>query len=228
TRLRVAADRTLTGTKAKTLEDHFSAIAAGTTVDVEIDPASPPQRQKEVLEAASKRGASVRLVAGDSRILRIHMERGQRLRVEDYTVYFWDTVENVSVYDRKDVHCVEFGRLKKGDLRRWQDLQLTFEEVSKDAISLEVEIKPGAPSFGGGHYYALRTGLRVEFPGDRAFTLAAFDPSKPEIKALIEGAGKSEERTLEPKSSARVAGIFYRLFKDDQAGGRLRLLLDGD
>ena len=68
----------------------------------------------------------------------------------------------------------------------------------------------------------------MEFPGDRAFTLAAFDPSKPEIKALIEGAGKSEERTLEPKSSARVAGIFYRLFKDDQAGGRLRLLLDGD
>ncbi len=227
-RLRVAADRKLSGTKARTLDEHFSTIVAGTKVDVEIDPVSPPQRQKEVLEAASRRGASVRLVAGDTKILRIHMERGQRLRVEDYTVYFWDPVENLSVYDRRDVHCVEFGRLKRGDVRRWQDLQLTFEEVSKDALSLEVEIKPGAPSFGGGHYYALRAGLRVEFPGNRAFTLAAFDPAKSEIKAVIEGAGRAEERILEPKSEARVMGIYYRLFKDEPAGGRLRLLLDGD
>jgi protein kinase-like protein len=226
--LRVGADRRLTGTKAKTLEEHFETIAKGSTVDVEIDPAAPAQRQKEVLEAAEKRGAQVRFVAGDTRVLKLHLEKGQRLKVEDYTLYFWDRVDNLSVYDRKDVHCVEFTRFKKHDLRRWQDLQLTFEDVTKEDLTLEVEIKPGAPSFGGGHYYALRTGLRIEFPGKQSFTITAFDPEKAEIKATIEGFDKKEERVLAPKSEGRVLGIYYRVFKDEQVGDRLRLLLDGD
>jgi len=222
THLRVAADRTLSGTKAATLHDHFAGVPAGTTVDVEIAPSSPPQRQKEVLEAAAKRGAAVRFVTGDTRILKLHMERGQRLRVENYTIYFWDRVENLSVYDARGIHCVEFLRLKRGDVRRWQDLQLTLEEASKEAVALEVEIKPGAACFGAGHYSALRTGLRIEFPGNRSFTILALDEAKPEIKASIEGSGKTEERGIPLKGEAQLLGIYYRLLKDEQ----LRLILD--
>src|ERR1043166_2648752 len=216
--LRIGGDRQLTGTNAKTLEEYFSPIAPGSTVDVEIDPSAPAQRQKEVLEAATARNATVRFVAGETRVMKLHLEKGQKLRVEDYTVFFWDRVDNVGIYDRRGVEVVEFMHFKRGDVRRWQDLQLTFEHVSKEAITVEAELKPGAPCFGSGAYFDLRSGLRVEFPENRSFTILEFDAAKVEMKVAIEGSGKTEERALKLKSEARIFGIYYRLLKDEESG----------
>ncbi len=226
THLRVAADRKLSGTKAKTLEEHFSTVAKDAVVDVEIDPASPPQRQREVLDEAAKRGAVVRFVAGDSHVMKLHFDRGQRLKVEDYTLLFMERFENLMVSDRREVHCVEFIRLKKGDLRRWHDLQLTFEEATKDSLTIEVETKPGATCFGAGIYFVLRGGLRVDFPGNRSFSIVSFDPKAVEIKATLEGYGKSEDRTLQLKSEGQALGIYYRLVRNEGLNGRLQLTLD--
>ncbi len=224
--LRIAADRTLSGTAAKTVGEHFGTFARGSTVDVEIDPGSPPHRQKEVLEEAARRGVTVRLVSGDTRLIRFLLEKGQKLRVEDYTILFMERMDNLMVSDRREAPCVEFIRLKKGDLRRWHELQLTIEEADKDSLTIEAEIKPGATCFGAGIYFALRGGLRVDFPGGRSFSIVSFDPKAAELKAVFEGPGRSEERTIQPGGEGQVLGTCYRLVPGDAPNARLQLTLD--
>ena len=224
--LRIAPDRRLSGTHAKTLEEHFAQFAKGSTVDVEIDPSSPPQRQKEVLDLATLQGVRVRFVAGDTRVMKLRLGRGQKLRVEDYTIHFMELAENLLVTDRKDLQCVEFMRLEKGALRRWHDLQLTFEEATPDSLTIEIEIKPGATCFGAGIYFLLRDGLRVDFPGGRSFSIASFDPQEPQIRAVFEGGGKSEEKTIHLRGEGQVLDIYYRLLRNDALKGRLQLNLD--
>ncbi len=230
-RLKVAPDRKLSGTAARTLEDFFSESARDPKkeeVDVEIDPQSPPQRQWEVMQAAEKHGVPFRLVTGDTAIARIVLRRGERLRVEGFTLHFWERVENVSVYDAKGVHCVEYTRIRKDQRRGWQELQLTVLEVEKDQFTMEVEIRPGAPCFGGGFYRNLKPGLRIEFPGKRALSITAYDPRKPEIQAVIEGFEKKNEHVIVPGSERRDLTIYYRFWKPEGAADPLFLVDDLD
>lgn len=223
-RLRIAPDRHLSGTSARTLEEFFAGIPQGTTVDVEVDPTSPPQRQDEVVQEASRRGVDLRFVVGETGIARLVLHRNERLRVEHFILRFWERVDNLSVYDAQGRHLVEFLRMKKGQIRRWQELQLSFMEVEKDRYILEIEVKPGSASFGRGFYRALRPGLRVIFPHDQAMTVSAWDPGKPELKLKCESENESCERTLGPDSEGRVYSMYYQLKRDPE--GEYRLLLD--
>jgi hypothetical protein len=218
-RLRVSADRRLQGTDAKTLAEFFARWARdhpGREADVEIDPASPPMRQREVTEEAERHRVPLRFVTSDSGLARLVLRRGDRLRVESFTLHFRPRVDNVSVYDAAGAHCVEFVRIQKGERRAWQELQLAFLDVEKDAFTMEVELKPGAPCHGRGFYRRLKTGLRVEFPRDRSLTILHWDPSKPEMKLRVDGFGQSREETFGEKGERRVLTVYCRLLKTEE------------
>ncbi len=223
--LRVAADRRLSGTTARTLEEYFAKAPKGQTADVEIDPSAPAQRQQEVLEEAGRAGVPVRFVVGDTRLLKLYLHRGQRVRVEHFQLFFWDTVENLSVYDAKDRHCVEFLHLKKGHRRGWQELRLTFLEVEKNDLAIEVELRPGSSCYGAGWYYEIRPGLRVDFDGRQSATVMDWDPKKPELKLRFQAGDKVEERALSSHGEGRAVGLAYWL-KRDGTGKTWHLLLD--
>jgi len=213
-RLRVGADRLLGGTEARTLAEYFARWAKdhpGREADVEIDPASPSLRQQEVLDEARKHQVPVRFVAGDSGRARLVLRRGDRLKMESFTLQFWLSAENVSVYNAGGTHCVEFDRIQKGERRAWQELQLTFLDVEKDALAMEAELKPGAACFGRGFYRHLKAGLRIEFPRDRSLTVLDWDPVKPSLKLRFDGSGQSLEETLGEKGEKRVLAITCRL-----------------
>ncbi|HXX94210.1 MAG TPA: serine/threonine-protein kinase, partial [Planctomycetota bacterium] len=224
--LRISADRRLSGTTASTLEEHFAHLQRGTQLDVELDPTSPPTRQMEVLDLAAVHGVRVRFVAGDSRLVKLRLSRGQRLRVEDYTILFMELAENLLVSDRRDSQCVEFIRLGKGALRRWHDLQIAVLEAGPNFFTIEAEIKPGATCFGAGIYFALRDGLRVDFPRDRSFSILSFDPKSSDLKARFEGEGKAQEEMIHLRGEGQILGVYYRLLKNDTPEGRLQLTLD--
>jgi predicted Ser/Thr protein kinase len=224
-RLRVGPDRKLAGTNAKTLEEFFSRAPKGETVDVEIDPASPRRRQEEVVEEAAKAGVEIRFVVGETGLAKLAVRRNEWLRVEHFTLHH-NKVGNISVLDAKGRHLVEFLRMEKGQLRRWQELQLRFDEVSAETDLIEVELKPGLTCFGGGHYRALKPGLRVGFRGSASMTILAWDPKKPEMMIRAERPGAHEERTLGLKSEGRVLGMYYQLMCDPD--GEYRLLLDDE
>ena len=144
--------------------------------------------------------------------------------MEHFTIHYWERVDNVSVYDSAGRHLVEFLRMKKGQIRRWNELQLTFVEIDKDAAAIEVELKPGASCFGAGHYRALREGLKVGFHGRQSLAISAWDPRKPEITLKFETANESAVRTAGLNGEGRVFSIYYRLLQDPD--GEFRLLLD--
>jgi tRNA A-37 threonylcarbamoyl transferase component Bud32 len=224
-RLRVGPDRKLAGTTAKTLEEFFSRASKGETVEVEIDPASPRRRQEEVIEEATKAGVEIRFVVGETGLARLVIRRNEWLRVEHFTLHH-NKVGNLSVLDAKGRHLVEFLRMQKGQIRRWQELQLRFDEVSDEADLIEVELKPGSTCFGGGHYRALKAGLQVGFRGNESITILAWDPHKPEMKIKAQRPGADEERTLGLKSEGRILEMYYQLLRDPD--GEYRLLLDDE
>jgi hypothetical protein len=169
------------------------------------------------------RSGDAELIVPSALPLKIHLNRGDRLRVEGFTLHFREN--KLSVYDSRGRLCVDFIRMEKGQARRWQELQIIFLEVEKDAFTIEAEIKPGASCFGGGFYRALRTGLRVEFPGKQTFTIIAWDPAKPEMTARVERRDEKEEVTFGEKGERRIFGVTCNLLRTPK--GDLTLLLDG-
>jgi hypothetical protein len=152
----------------------------------------------------------------------IRLKRGERLRVEGFTLHFRE--DKLSVYDSRDRLCVDFIRMEKGQARRWQELQLIFLEVEKDAFTIKVEIKPGGACFGGGFYRMLRAGLRVEFPEKRAFTIIAWDPAKPEMTARVERRDEKEEITFGEKGERQIFGVTCSILRTPK--GEPMALLD--
>lgn len=206
--------------------DEFFGQAARTPAkeaDIELDPRSPPERQREVAEAARKHGVSCRFVAGDGAAIRIALRSGERLRVESFTLYFWDPARTLSVHDARGTPCVEFLRLKKGQRRGWQELQLTVLEVEDD-LRIEVQIRPGAASFGAGAYGEIRPGLRIGFENGRTFTVARFDARRLELRALIEAPGRAPEEHRVAQGDREALGLRFRLERRED--GRPRLVVD--
>jgi serine/threonine protein kinase len=223
-RLKIAPDRRLSGTSAKTLEEFFSKAPKGERVDVEIDPASPTLRQQEVIEAAEKVGIPIRFVTGDTKLMKLHLKRGQKIAFEHFTLYYWGRVENLSVYGENDLHFVEFLHIKKGEQRGWQELRMTFLDVSPKEFTFEAEIRPGALSYGDGWYYQFKTGLQVELDRKRIATVLSWDAAKPEMKVTLQQGDTVENMTLVEKSLFRYMAVNVWLKKLED--GRWGLLLD--
>jgi hypothetical protein len=123
--------------------------------------------------------------------------------------------ETVRVFDRAGTALAEFPAPKKGEFRRWQELQLAFVQVLPDSVLAEVEFKPGSPCFGSGRYLALRQGLQILFPGDRSVRIEAWDAAKPEVTLRLQGPSGSADVVVNPESSTGEAfKLRWRLESD--------------
>src|SRR5689334_1663783 len=135
--------------------------------------------------------------------------RDQRVRIAHFTLEF-TSADLLRISDGSGAVLVEFPGLRKGDLRRWQELQLACHDVGRDGATVEVEFKPGSPCFGSGTYRALRQGLRMEFPGGRTVTIATWDATKPEATLRFEGPSGKADSVVAPGAAGEAMKIRYR------------------
>jgi len=162
-------------------------------------------RRGEVIEAAGS--------PADSPASRVVLRRDQRLRVEHFGLR-QNADGNVEVVDAKERPLVEFVRIAKGELRRWQELQLSFAEVSPEEATVDVDFKPGTACFGAGRYRALRPGLQVQFAKGSSVTVLAWDPQAPEETLKFEGPGAGLERNVPLHADGKIYGVAFRLERD--------------
>jgi hypothetical protein len=176
----------------------------------------------KALKMEARRGEVIEPVAPPA-AGRLVLKRGERQRVEHFTLHVNDS-GNVEVLDAQNRVLVEFLRVRKGQIRRWQELQLAVVDASPERISLDLETKPGATCFGSGRYRALRPGLQVHAGPDRSTTVAAWDPRKPELTLKFQGPNVDVERKVALNGKGEVLGISYHLQADP--GGGTALLLE--
>jgi hypothetical protein len=128
----------------------------------------------KAMKMAARRGEVIEPIRDSAdpgqRRLVLHPERQERAGHFSLLLDGW---KNIVVLDAGGRRLVEFQVVKKGQLRRWQELQLAVVEVSPAAVTVEVEFKPGSACFGGGRYRALRPGLRIEFGPTMSLTVIA-------------------------------------------------------
>jgi len=135
------------------------------------------------------------------------------VKVEHFTLDY-ARGEGVRVLDRAGTALAEFSGVKKGDFRRWQELQLTFVDVGLDSALLEVEFKPGSPCFGSGRYRALRQGLQILFRDNRSVTISTWDAAKPEATLHFEGPSGTVDSVVRPGSAGEMMKIRYQVDPD--------------
>lgn len=143
---------------------------------------------------------------------RLTLKTGERRQVGHFTLV--GKGATLEVVDANGRALVEFTGIRKGQLRAWQELQLTFVEVAADALGVETEFRPGSPCFGSGLYRALKAGLQVRFPGGRSATITAWDPSTSEIKVHFESPGGHVQNTFGAEGKGDVFGMSYALDRD--------------
>lgn len=139
----------------------------------------------------------------------VTLRRDERVRVAHFTLEFTKAAA-LRISDGAGTVLVEFSGPRKGEMRRWQELQLTFSEVGPDAAKVDVDFKPGSPCFGSGNYRALRQGLQVQFPGGRSVTIAIWDAAKPEATLRFEGPAGTVDSVVAPGSGGETSRIRYR------------------
>jgi hypothetical protein len=138
----------------------------------------------------------------------VSLRREQRVQVAHFTLEF-TKADVLRISDGAGTVLVEFAAPRKGDLRRWQELQLVFTEVGPDGAKADVEFKPGSPCFGSGTYRALRQGLQIQFPG-RTVTIATWDALKPEATLRFEGPPGNVDVVVGPGTGGETNRIRYR------------------
>src|SRR6185369_15087317 len=71
----------------------------------------------------------------------VSLRRDQRVQVAHFTLEF-TRADVLRIFDGAGTLLVEFPGPRKGDLRRWQELQLVFAEVGPDGAKINVDFKP--------------------------------------------------------------------------------------
>ena len=137
------------------------------------------------------------------------LRRDQRVLVAHFTLELTKG-DVLRISDGAGTVLVEFSGPRKGDLRRWQELQLVFTEVGPDGAKIAVEFKPGSPCFGSGTYRALRQGLQIQFPGGRTVTIATWDATKTEATLRFEGPPGKVDSVVVPGATGEAMKIRYR------------------
>lgn len=168
-------------------------------------------RAQKMAARYGDRTASAPIDAGGTSV--VSLTGDKRVNVEHFTLEY-GRGEGVRVLDRSGTALAEFSGVKKGDFRRWQELQLTFVDVRPDSALLEVEFKPGSPCFGSGRYRALRQGLQIQFPGGRSVSISTWDPAKPEATLHVEGPAGTVDCVVRPGGSGETMQIRYQFDQD--------------
>jgi len=120
----------------------------------------------------------------------------------------------VRVLDASGATLVEYGDVVAGDVRRWQELQLTFAGGGPDGMTAEVEFKPGSPCLGSGRYRALRQGLQIQFLGGRSITIAAWDAAKSEATLDLAGPSGAMSTSLALRGKGEAFKIRFTFDRD--------------
>lgn len=115
------------------------------------------------------------------------------------------------VRDAQQRTLVRFTGLRTGQERGWQELRLRLLDVTPGELRVAPELRPGSPCYGAGVYVALRTGLRVDFPGGRSATLVRW----PEARVKVEAAGRVEEQDLADDEPRDILGLKVFLRKQE-------------
>jgi hypothetical protein len=176
----------------------------------------------KALKMAARRGETIGPIGGDPAGGRLIVRRNERRRIEHFALQL-NSTGDLEVLDASGRLLVEFPKLQKGQQRGWQELQMVCVEESSDAITLEVQIKPGSACSGGGRYRALRQGLQIEFSRNRALTVTAWEPQTPEISLKFQTPKVDLERKIPLEGNGEVFGMTYRLDRD-RDGGHVLLL----
>jgi hypothetical protein len=169
----------------------------------------------KAMKIAARRGEVIEPIANPTEAApsKVILRRDHRVRVEHFGLRR-NAAGNVEVVDAKERPLVDFVRIEKGQVRRWQELQLSFSEVSPEEATVDVEFKPGAPCFGPGLYRALRQGLQVQFPKGASVTVSAWDPKAPEATLKFEGPEAGLERKVALHADGKIFGVAFRLEAD--------------
>jgi len=169
----------------------------------------------KAMKMAARRGEVIEPVGSstDSTPSKVILRRDQRVRVEHFGLRR-NAAGNVEVVDAKERPLVEFVGSAKGQVRRWQELQLTFADVSPEEATVDVEFKPGAACFGAGLYRALRQGLQIQFAKGGSVTVTAWDPKAPEATLKFQGPDVGLERKVALHADGKIFGIAFRLEGD--------------
>ena len=142
----------------------------------------------------------------------VTLPRGKRVTVAHFDVEY--SGDAVRVFNGAGTAVVEFPALRTGERRGWQELQMTFVEISPEQLKLEVDFKPGSPCFGPGRYRALRQGLRIQFPGDRSVTVTAWDAAKPQVTLQLEGPMGHNISVVTPGALGETFKIRFKFEQD--------------
>jgi hypothetical protein len=227
-RLKLGPEGRLTGLPTRTFAEYLAEHPKADPVDIELDREAPPGAQREVLETAARAGVPIRWVLGESGLARIRILRGERWRVENFILEARPDAGAFWVDAARGAHCVEFLGISAGQVRRWMELELRFVEVEPVAHTIQIELRPGAPSFGAGRYFISRAGLRIDFPGGRSCIIAEVRFPGPTLRASFETDAKSEVRDIPPGGQGEAFGLRYRLLPDSDRLEGCSLVLEGE
>lgn len=120
--------------------------------------------------------------------------------------------------------CAEFFALRDGEVRRWQELQLTFAEVTDKTLRLKAELKPGAPCYGEGLYFDLRPGLRIELSGNCSVTVLEISRESRTVRLELQSPDTKETISIAAKDKElpyRGFPLHLLLSLDDALGLRI-------
>jgi hypothetical protein len=153
-------------------------------------------------------------VVDSSKPSTVRLRPGKQTPAGHFLLEFLDEMK-IRVLDADGRPLVDFPGVRKGLVRRWQELQLTVVDVASEppSVSLEVEFKPGSPCFGSGIFHQLRAGLQVQFDAGRTVSIVGWDPAKPEMTLKFEGRGEPVQRTFGRSGEGRELSIRYQLLE---------------
>jgi hypothetical protein len=150
------------------------------------------------MQAAAKHGVHIRFFMGDARRMTLRLQAKQGILVEHFHLQQKADKFDLAIRNAKGESVVEYPGLRKGDVRRWHELEVRCVGRSDTDLVLDLELKPGSTCFGPG-VYALRTGLRVDLPNDRSVTVVRYDASQEQ--GLLEIREGTERRSVSLSST---------------------------
>ena len=131
------------------------------------------------------------------------LDTGNIVNVEGFRLSF--VHQGIEVIDSKGIKRAQFSKLRPGERRGWQELQIDLIEVEPRILRFNAFIRPGSPCFGSGNYLGVKPGLRIEFPDGIAVTVLEVPPKIWTVR--VEGPGIRETLQFEIEDTIRVGNL---------------------
>ncbi len=161
--------------------------------------------QDRVIQAAARHGVRPRFFLGDQKRAALRLGLGEQIEVEHFFIA-WLGAEGLRVLNPGGLLLARYAPPTRGWIRRWHELELRCVAASPQAVTLELELKPGSSCFGPGDYRPVRAGLRIDLEGGRSVTVTRYDAARPELHARVTHQGENAEIVLTGEAPERKVG----------------------